>query len=44
MKNYLSLLEVVDDLRNKEEAKKKARGKKIPHSINGIKLEFLLKT
>ena len=27
MKNYLALLEVVDKLRNQEEAKKQARGK-----------------
>jgi hypothetical protein len=34
MKNYLSLLEVVDDLRNKEEAKKQARGKEeVPHRM-----------
>jgi hypothetical protein len=30
MKNYLSLLEVVDDLRNKEEAKKQARVRRSP--------------
>jgi hypothetical protein len=28
--NYLSLLEVVDDLRNKEEAKKQARVRRSP--------------
>lgn len=34
MKNYLSLLEVVDNLRNKEEAKKLARGKEeVPHRM-----------
>ncbi len=34
MKNYLSLLEVVDNLRNKEEAKKQARGNSsVPHRM-----------
>ena len=34
MKNYLSLLEVVDKLREKEEAKKEARGNSIvPHRM-----------
>lgn len=34
MKNYLALLEVVDNLRNKEEAKKQARGKEtVPHRM-----------
>jgi hypothetical protein len=34
MKNYLSLLEVVDNLRNKEEAKKQARGNAtVPHRM-----------
>jgi hypothetical protein len=34
MKNYLALLEVVDNLRNKEEAKKEARGKEsVPHRM-----------
>jgi hypothetical protein len=36
MKNYLSLLEVVDDLRNKEEAKKQARVRS-PSCYNGNK-------
>lgn len=36
MKNYLSLLEVVDKLREKEEAKKEARGTaSVPHRMNG---------
>ncbi len=35
MKNYLALLEVVDNLRNKEEAKKEARGKEsVPHRMD----------
>lgn len=34
MKNYLSLLSVVDGLREKEEAKKQARGSgKVPHRM-----------
>lgn len=34
MKNYLALLEVVDKLREKEEAKQEARGgKSIPHRM-----------
>ena len=34
MKNYLSLLEVVNNLREKEEAKKEARGLgKVPHRM-----------
>jgi len=34
MKNYLALLEVVDNLRNKEEAKKEARGSMpVPHRM-----------
>lgn len=34
MKNYLALLEVVDNLRNKEEAKKQARGNAtVPHRM-----------
>lgn len=34
MKNYLSLLEVVDKLREKEEAKKQARGSgEVPHRM-----------
>ena len=34
MKNYLSLLEVVNTLREKEEAKKEARGKgEVPHRM-----------
>ena len=34
MKNYLSLLEVVDKLREKEEAKKEARGNStVPHRM-----------
>lgn len=34
MKNYLSLLEVVNNLREKEEAKKEARGKtEVPHRM-----------
>ena len=34
MKNYLSLLEVVDKLREKEEAKKEARGNsEVPHRM-----------
>ena len=34
MKNYLALLEVVDKLREKEEAKQEARGgKEIPHRM-----------
>ena len=36
MKNYLSLLEVVDRLREKEEAKKEARGSStVPHRMQG---------
>jgi hypothetical protein len=35
MKNYLALLETVDNLRNKEEAKKEARGKEsVPHRMS----------
>ena len=34
MKNYLSLLEVVNNLREKDEAKKEARGKtEVPHRM-----------
>lgn len=34
MKNYLTLLEVVNNLREKEEAKKEARGKQdVPHRM-----------
>lgn len=34
MKNYLALLEVVDKLREKEEARKEARGSmKVPHRM-----------
>jgi hypothetical protein len=34
MKNYLSLLETVDSLRQKEEAKKEARGRgSVPHRM-----------
>ncbi len=34
MKNYLALLEVVDNLRNKEEVKKQARGNAtVPHRM-----------
>ena len=34
MKNYLALLEVVNNLREKEEAKKEARGKaEVPHRM-----------
>ena len=34
MKNYLALLEVVDNLRNKEDAKKEARGSaSVPHRM-----------
>jgi len=37
MKNYLALLEVVNNLREKEEAKKEARGKStIPHRMQAI--------
>ena len=37
MKNYLSLLEVVNNLREKEEAKKEARGKaEVPHRMQHI--------
>ena len=36
MKNYLALLEVVERLRNLEEAKKEARGKStVPHRMQG---------
>ena len=36
MKNYLALLEIVDKLREKEEAKKEARGTaSVPHRMNG---------
>jgi hypothetical protein len=36
MKNYLALLEVVDKLREKEEAKKEARGSStVPHRMDG---------
>jgi hypothetical protein len=35
MKNYLALLETVDNLRNKEDAKKEARGKEsVPHRMS----------
>jgi len=34
MKNYLSLLEIVNNLREKDEAKKEARGKaEVPHRM-----------
>jgi hypothetical protein len=37
MKNYLSLLEVVNNLREKEDAKKEARGKaEVPHRMQNI--------
>jgi hypothetical protein len=36
MKNYLALLEVVERLRNLEDAKKEARGKStVPHRMQG---------